>query len=221
MVDMFPQGEPQLAPGQRVGVGRMMAGGVNKPRQGNDFYPTPPACTRALIAAERRAMVEALGADLYSPIWEPCGRGGAIMAELRRAGFDVIGTDIVADSAHGVTQQDLLTAKQAHSQVVVTNPPFALAEQMIRHLWLDLRVDYMALMLKATYWHAEVRTGLFHQTRPARIYALNWRPDFLGGGAPTMDVIWCIWQRGWADACAYHVLGPASGPNLFSENEVS
>src|SRR3546814_13816145 len=77
----------------------MMTGGGGKvARQGNDFYPTPAAVTRALIGAERRALFDAC--DIANPVWEPCGRGGAITAEMEAAGFRTIATDLIADPAH-------------------------------------------------------------------------------------------------------------------------
>src|SRR3546814_9098648 len=136
----------------------MMTGGGGKvARQGNDFYPTPAAVTRALIGAERRALFDAC--DIANPVWEPCGRGGAITAEMEAAGFRTIAADLIADPAHRVTQQDLLARHHAFSPVVVTNPPFALADSIIRHLLVELRCRYVALLLKSTFWHAQARTG--------------------------------------------------------------
>lgn len=214
MNSLFP--EPPIAAASPKGLGRMMTGGAGKvERQGNDFYPTPRTVTRALIAAERRALCDAV--DLEHPVWEPCGRGGAIAAELEAAGFMTIATDLVADPAHRVTQQNLLTCRRALSPVAVTNPPFALAGEMIRHLLGDLDCRYIALLLKSTFWHAEKRTGLWRWRPPSRIHALNWRPDFLDGGAPTMEVIWCVWDAASAGPCLYDILTPFRAPDLLGE----
>ncbi|KFG91709.1 hypothetical protein BV98_000567 [Sphingobium herbicidovorans NBRC 16415] len=204
------------------GLGRMMTGGGAKvDRQGNDYYPTPASVTRAFIAAERECLRDACKVGdviLERPVWEPCGRGGAISGELERAGFATIATDLVADPANLVAQQDLLLCRQALSPVVVTNPPFALAAEMIRHLLNNLGCTYVAMLLKSSFWHAEVRTGLWRQRTPARIYALNWRPDFLGKGNPTMEVIWCVWDAAAIDnLCAYDVLTPFRAPDLLGE----
>jgi len=194
----------------------MTGGGAKVDRQGNDYYPTPASVTRALIAAEREHLLDAcVDGD---PVWEPCGRGGAIAKELDGAGFATIASDLVADPANLVAQQDLLLCRQALSPVVVTNPPFALAAEMIRHLLNDLGCTYVAMLLKSSFWHAEVRTGLWRQWTPARIYALNWRPDFLGKGNPTMEVIWCVWDATAIDnLCAYDVLTPFRAPDLLDD----
>lgn len=200
--------EPQLAPDAPRGLGRMMTGGGDKARrQPLDYYATPADVTRALLRVEHHCIANSGNGT----VWEPCGRGGAIMRELERDGFKTIGTDIVADPANNVTQADLLTVKRAPAKVAVTNPPFALAAPMIVHLLERLKVDYLALLLKSQFWHADERTSLFRAHRPARIYALTWRPDFTLGGAPTMECQWVVWQRGYPLRTQYDVL-PRQAP---------
>lgn len=185
-----------------IALGRAMIGGHGGPnkRQDHDYYPTPAEVTRAFLRYEGRY----LRVD-PCPIWEPCGRGGAIMRELEAEGFETIGTDLVPDLANRVEPLDILRATKPRSRRVITNPPFNIAAEIITHLLGRLDVEYLALLLKTSYWHAEERSSLFERHRPARIYALNWRPDFLGQGAPTMDCIWTVWQRG-RKTTRYHVL---------------
>lgn len=195
--------EPLLAGDAPAGLGKMMAGGIGKvKRQPNDFYPTPHDVTRALLRVEHQCIRNTAG----NLVWEPCGRGGAIMRVLAEHDFQTIGTDIVADPRQKVHALDVLQAKRARARAVVTNPPFALAEKIIRHLLDVLGVDYLALLLKASYWHADERTPLFRLHPPSRIHALTWRPDFLGKGAPVMECAWFVWQRGWASGTHYHLL---------------
>ena len=145
--------EPPLAADAPRGLGRAMTGGGDKAkRQANDFYPTPRDVTRALLRVEGQYLANVCP----GPVWEPCGRGGAILRELRAAGFATVASDIVADPAEGVSPADLLALKQPFAAKVVTNPPFALAAEMIVHLLARLKVDYLALLLKSQFWHAEV-----------------------------------------------------------------
>lgn len=201
MNGLFP--EPALAPDAPKGLGRAMAGGAgNAPRQANDYYPTPVEVTRAFLRVEGQCLANVAP----GPVWEPCGRGGAILRCLNEAGFETVGSDIVPDVGHGVAQADVLGTRKAMARKVVTNPPFALAEQIVFHLLDRLKVDYLALLLKSQFWHADSRAALFRLHRPARIWALTWRPDFLGQGAPTMDCIWTVWQRGWASGTHYGLM---------------
>lgn len=197
----FP--ELQLAGDAPRGLGRAMAGGGDKVnRRAYDYYPTPAEVTRAFLRVEGQCLANVCP----GAVWEPCGRGGAILACLREAGFETVGSDVVADPENGVTPLDVLESRKALARKVVTNPPFALAEQIVFHLLDRLKVDYLALLLKSQFWHADSRSVLFRLHRPARIWALTWRPDFLGQGAPTMDCIWTVWQRGWASGTQYGLL---------------
>lgn len=208
-------GETVLAGPVPKGLGAAMQGGGDKVhRQPSDYYPTPGDVTRAFLRVEgARIQRVCTGVFPYQrerdfwEVWEPCGRGGAIMREFAAFGLPMVGTDLVADPDNGVEPLDVLAATCALSPVVVTNPPFAIAADIIAHLLERLKVRYLALLLKATFWHAAERGALFERHRPARIYALQWRPDFLNKGAPAMDVIWCVWDRdeaGWATE--YHLL---------------
>lgn len=198
MTDLF------LAPDAPRGLGAAMVGGGPKvARKAYDFYPTPPEVTRALLRVEGQCIANMAAGG---PVWEPCGRGGAILRELQALGLPTVGSDLVADETHDVAPLDVLRAKRALSPVVVTNPPFALAPEIILHLLARLNVRYLALLLKASFFHAEERRAMFAAHRPARIHALTWRPDFLNKGAPTMECAWFVWQAGWALGTQYSLL---------------
>lgn len=191
--------EPQLAGDAPRGLGRAIAGGGEKAkRRANDYYPTPRAATEALLRHEAefiRAWLVAAG----GAVWEPCGRGGAIGRVLADQGFAVVATDIVADPAHDVVGLDLLQADVPLGLVVMTNPPFALAADMIVHLLARLKVRYLALLLKSTFWQADNRQSLLADHPPARRYDLAWRLDFTGGGSPTMECSWFVWDAAGDD----------------------
>lgn len=187
MMDLFDG--PKLASDGVRGLGASMAGGMPKvPRRALDFYPTPVEATRALLLAE--------GDRLHDKrIWEPCARGGAILRVLHEFGLGSIGTDIVADPAHDVEGADLFDIREARAQHVVTNMPFAIARRMVGHLWNDLRVDYMALLFKVQFLNCGKGAQLYRACPPTRRWDLTWRLDFTGGGNPTMDCVWLVWDR--------------------------
>lgn len=200
-----------LAPDAPRGLGAAMVGGGPKvARRAFDFYPTPPEVTRALIRVEGQCIGN-FAREAGKPVWEPCGRGGAIMREFEAVGLPTIGSDLVPDPENAVQPLDVLQAKRALSPVVVTNPPFALAPEIIVHLLGKLKVSYLALLLKASFFHAEERREMFRTFRPARIHALTWRPDFLNKGAPTMECAWFVWQAGWALGTQYNLLPRDAG----------
>jgi hypothetical protein len=101
----------------------------------NDLYETPPCATRALIPF----------LDRDQPIWEPACGPGAIVRELEAAGFMVHATDLVhygLDGAFGGVDFLMERPDRWMPKVIVTNPPFKLADAFTRH----------ALTLAPTVW---------------------------------------------------------------------
>lgn len=92
----------------------------------DDLYETPPEAVRTLLRVE----------PLPRVIWEPAAGRGAISREL--LGHKVICTDLVAyeGADEGIqTGIDFLMERvaPAGAQAIVTNPPFKLADEFIRH----------------------------------------------------------------------------------------
>jgi hypothetical protein len=113
-----------------------------------DLYETPREATEALLRAEMW---------LPSEIWEPCAGRGAISRVLKEAGHNVLSSDICAyeGADHDIaTPFDFLkVASRLDGKFpgtkIVTNPPFKLANQFIRHA-LKLDCDtYVLLRLMA------------------------------------------------------------------------
>jgi hypothetical protein len=165
-------------------LGTAMAGGnPTLGREERDFYPTPREATRALIAVE----------SFVGPVWEPACGDDAIVEELEIAGYSVVATDIFPLGKGKVL--DFLKVSPRRVSNILTNPPFELAEDFIRH-GLAMRPRKMGLLLKATYWHAVNRaTGLWPECKPSRIYPLTWRLDFKNLGRPTMECAWNVWDE--------------------------
>jgi hypothetical protein len=199
-----------------MSLGRMMAGGTPGPRsrEQDDFYPTPPEATRAFLAKEGGILRSWLAPG--EAVWEVACGDGALAREIESFGLAAIGTDLV-DRGYGTGGVDFLKLQrsEARSSVIVTNPPFTLAEDFIRQA-MRLQTRYLALLLKATFWHTAGRLALWRDWRPASVYPLTWRVDFLNLGAPTMDVMWVVWRgtAGFAPT-SYAPLTKAAG-ELFS-----
>jgi hypothetical protein len=111
--------------------------------RGDDLYETPACATRALIATGE---IERLD-EHYGPIWEPCAGRGAILRELKAAGYYAIGQDLVAyeGADTGIeTPIDFLFDLRPRGPIV-TNPPYKLADQFIWH-GLSLGVPVIVLL---------------------------------------------------------------------------
>jgi hypothetical protein len=76
---------------------RLVACGPKELREKDDFYPTPPEGTQALLAVEK----------FDGPIWEPACGAGDMSRELAAGGYEVISTDLV-DRGYGEARIDFL-----------------------------------------------------------------------------------------------------------------
>lgn len=169
-----------------MSYGQAAAGGspTKKKRHKDDFY-----ATRDRDATE--AIVPLLRAHFPNVLWENACGEGHMSKVLIDHGFDVVSTDKV-DRGYG-SVQDFLSTTEALAPAIVTNPPFNLAAEFIQHALFTLGVDYLALYLKATFYHADERFALFEEFKPARICPLTFRVDFSGEGRPTMETSWYLW----------------------------
>ncbi len=163
-------------------------------REENDFYPTPPEPTRAIIKAE---------SDYLRPfraIWEPACGDGSMMREIASAGHEVLGSDMI-DRGCGAEIKSFYDYTKPRSAAVITNPPFNECNTgaWIRHGLDVLGLDYMALLLPLNWPGAETRSGLWARHTPARVYLMRWRIDFTGAGAPPMLNAWFVWHGKTAD----------------------
>lgn len=167
-----------------------------KPREKDEFYPTPVEPTRAFLAHELPRL-QALG----QPAWEHAAGDGAMARELAAAGLDVVCTDLI-DRGCGATIRDFYSYVEgdAPSRVLVTNPPFAECNwrdgkgRWIRHALEALAADYLALLLPWGWMGAAGHAALLADHPPARAYLMQWKIDFTGQGAPPMLNGWFIWD---------------------------
>lgn len=156
-------------------------------RKASDFYPTPPDFTRALLEAERDFII--------GRVWEPAAGEGHIVKVLEALGYDVVASDLVDRGCPGVIVENYLNFEESLGQSLITNPPYGskLPERFVRHA-LKLRIGYVALFLKANYFNTIDRLRLYADWPPVAIYPMTWRPDWTGGGSPTMDMTWYVWD---------------------------
>lgn len=162
-------------------------------REKDDFYPTPPAGTWALLAREK----------FEGPIWEPaCGRGD-MSRVLQAAGYEVISTDLV-DRGYGEPRHDFLMEWQARAPNIVTNPPFKLCEEFVRHA-LELTTGKVAMLARLAWLEGKARRELFETTPLARVWIFAGRLNMSRGelpadNAPTgaggmLAFAWFVWDH--------------------------
>ncbi len=193
--------------------GRTLTNASAADRNGTDFYATPREATIALAYVLNLA-----GKRVYEPA---AGKGHMVHA-LQELGAILTFGDLYPDGFD-------FTKRTPYAGIdwIITNPPFSQSEAFIKSaLAWNPRIG-VALLLKSQYWHAARRYKLFHEHPPSAIMPLTWRPDFLfgsKGGAPTMEVAWSVWIRGYGGPTQYVPLpkpdeipttGKRGGPRLL------
>jgi hypothetical protein len=178
-------------------VGRSYARSVipSEDREKDDFYPTPEPATRALLNAER----------FTRQVWEPACGDGAISRVLEAAGYEVVSTDLT-ERGCGTSRVDFLMERRLLAPNIVTNPPFKLAEQFVRHA-LDLGAEKVAMMLRLAWLEGSQRKALFESTPLARVHVASRRlnmarggTDNGGGGGSMIAFAWFVWDRSHSTA---------------------
>jgi len=165
-------------------------------REPNDFYPTPPEPTRALLYAEHDRLRD------FSVIWEPACGDGAMVREIQALGKECIGSDLIRRCEGECNLvRDFFSFTEAPSKAIITNPPYDKINDRdgkgawVWHAMDVLNIEYMALLLSWNWPAAVGHARLWASWPPARVYLMRWRVDFTGAGTPPMQNGWFVWDR--------------------------
>jgi len=159
----------------------------------NEFYPTPPEATRALLSVER----------FDGSIWEPACGEGAIARVLTDIGHKVVATDLI-EYGFGISGVDFLKELRPRAKHIVTNPPYGsgLADAFTNKAleFAGQTGGTVAMLLNLSSLSHRRRTGWWKQKPPARLYAIDdivcW-PANRYGPAPEYFTkhryVWAVW----------------------------
>ena len=132
----------------------------------DNFYPTPPEATRALLSVE----------TFDGPIHEPACGEGHMARELSAAGHTVVATDL-NDRGYGSAGLDFLGQRVPLARHIVTNPPYGrgLADAFLRKALMLTRETggKVAMLLNLSSLAEPTRTPLWRSAPPARLYAID------------------------------------------------
>jgi hypothetical protein len=166
--------------------------------RGDGHYETPPCAVRALLKVE----------TLPFRIWEPaCGRG-SIARELIAAGHDVLATDLV-DYGYGISRRDFLFERQCDADAIVTNAPFKLGHEFVRHA-LSL-CDRVYNLARFAFYESERRCDILDNAGLRRVYVFRnrlpmmHRDGWVGRKSNSgMAFAWFCWDRSYRGATELH-----------------
>lgn len=160
-------------------------------REKDDFYPTPPEGTQALLRVE----------TFSGAIWEPACGDGAISKVLSAAGYDVVSTDLV-DRGHGVARIDFLMEQRSLAPNIVTNPPFKMVAPFIRQA-LALSSCKACMLLRLACLEGTERREIFDTSPLARVWVFSRRLSMKRGGfdgetaGGMLAFAWFVWEHGY------------------------
>lgn len=156
-------------------------------RPENDFYPTPPEVTRALLKVESFA----------GEIWEPACGNGAMSKVLEQAGYTVHSSDI--EPRNWGIEFDFLYARQLMAPNIVTNPPFKIAQQFATRA-LDLGCLKLALLCKLQFLEGMERSTWMRDTPLQTVHVFQNRIQLGRNGqkyenGSMMAFAWFVWDK--------------------------
>jgi hypothetical protein len=189
-------------------------------RERNDFYPTPPEPTRALLHAEIARLRD------FGLIWEPAAGDGAMAREMESVGLKCLKSDLI-DRGCGAHIADFYSYDQPPAGAIVTNPPFSECgwgngkARWLKHALDVLDVDYMALLLNWSWPGAGGLAPFWAAHPPARVYLMRWKIDFTGQGAPPMLNGWFVWDRAHSGETVLRMLDRADARQTELNLEVA
>lgn len=112
-------------------------------RAAGDYYTTDPTAVEQFVNHYHNHI-----GDFTDKIWEPACGCGNISKVLEQKGYRVISTDLY-DRGYGKSGVDFLTAElPIDCDTIITNPPYALADDFVKHA-MDILPNhgrYFALM---------------------------------------------------------------------------
>lgn len=169
--------------------------GTSAGRPDDDFYPTPPEATAALLAHEK----------FEGMIWEPACGDGAICRVLEDHGYTIKATDLNY-RGYGVGDTDFLNQIEAcnadaNPPNIITNPPFKLAEEFI---WksLSLTTGKVAMLCKLQFLEGAKRKKMFESTPLKTVYVFSKRLTMTRNGEKMKNsgmiaFAWFVWEHGY------------------------
>lgn len=163
-------------------------------RAANEYYPTPPEVTRALLSVE----------TFHGSVWEPACGEGWMAEEFKHVGYEVIATDLV-EYGYGRGNFDFLKSQTPLAKNIITNPPYGsgLADKFLRHAltMIEQTGGRVAMLLNLSSLCHPSRHDSFTRRPPSVIYALdecvcypNGKPDLATSRTYDHRYYWGIWD---------------------------
>jgi hypothetical protein len=153
-------------------------------RRTDDAYLTPQWCVRRLLEVwQPRAGV----------LMEPAVGTGAIVAAVGESFGPWLAYDIRPEVVSIPRDFLEMTSTSPGVTAVITNPPYCLAEEFVRHSRKVCPCADLVFLLRIAFLASAGRLPLWRDLGTPDLYVLPNRPSFTGNGTDSADYAWFRW----------------------------
>jgi hypothetical protein len=171
---------------------------VGKRLNNTDFYPTPLWCLENLE----------IDWSQFVSVHEPCRGDGRLYNWLKSKNIVTTYTEI--------TENLDFFEWSSSVDLILTNPPFSLANEFIDHsvkhantVFMLLRLNYLGSIKRYDWWV---------KNAPVALYVLSKRPSFTGSGTDATDYAWFVWDKTDRIPKGIHFVKPPSKEQTARDN---
>lgn len=163
----------------------------------HDFYPTPKWCVFRLLEKLEPPQIDEI-------IWlEPCAGNGAIAKAVNEAlrqkeNWKLLELQPQFETelktlSDNVVIGDYLTTDMGQADVIITNPPFSLAFEIIKKAIVS-KPRLVCMLLRLNFLGSKERSSFMRENTPD-VYVLPNRPSFTNKGTDSIEYAWFVWSN--------------------------
>lgn len=178
-----------------------------------DYYVTPEWCVENFLNAFVQDLYHIPWIFPFAKILDPCA-GGDEFNEMTYpivlsrfsvfskffANATITTADIREDSKARIITDYLNPhghSFKGHHNMIITNPPYNLAQEFITKALDDVMDDGVVIMLlRLNFFGSQSRKAFFKNNMPALTYVTAKRPSFTKGGTDASEYMHCVWRKG-------------------------
>lgn len=178
----------------------------------SDYYVTPPKPIRDLFSSLKETVCcdifDVVGDNLNSQyLWlDPCAGGDEVnpmsypfVLEELGVPSDNLTTIDIRDTSRAKYKVNFLDCgiPERKYDVVITNPPFNLAEEIINKSF-DCVKDggYVIMLLRLNFFGSKKRKEFWKDNMPILTFVHRERISFTKGATDSIEYMHCVWKKG-------------------------